>query len=71
MGVGKCKCGSSGRGTTTAMTMTTMYTSVQPGAIGLEGSTSLPEFTRTVHVARVVGVDPMKDVAVLKVENIV
>jgi hypothetical protein len=48
-----------------------MYTSVRPGAIGSEGPTVLPEFTRTVHVARVVGVDPKKDVAVLKVDNIV
>jgi hypothetical protein len=57
-------------GTTTTTTTTTMYTSVRPGAIGSEGSTVLPEFTRTVHVARVVGVDPTKDVAVLKVDDV-
>jgi hypothetical protein len=72
LGVEKCKCGGSGRGTTTATTtMTTTYTSVQLGANGSEGSMVLPEFTRTVHVARVMGVDPTKDVAVLKVDNIV
>ncbi|KAL3808674.1 hypothetical protein ACHAXA_009227 [Cyclostephanos tholiformis] len=55
-------------GTTTT---TTTYTSVRPGAIGSDGSTVLPEFTRTVHVAKVVGVDPTKDIAVLKVDDVV
>jgi hypothetical protein len=57
--------------TTATTTITTTYTSVRPGAIGSEGSTVLPEFTRTVHVARVMVIDPTKDVAVLKVDNIV
>ncbi len=59
--------------TTTAVGVgaTTTYTSVRPGAIGSDGSTVLPEYTRTVHVAKVVGVDPTKDIAVLKVDDVV
>ncbi|KAL9186280.1 hypothetical protein ACHAXT_005518 [Thalassiosira profunda] len=46
------------------------YTSVRPGALG-EGSTSvLKDFTRTVYKAKVVGVDPTKDIAVLKVDDV-
>ena len=50
---------------------TTYNTSARPGAIGSNGSTVLPEYTRTVHVAKVVGVDPTKDIAVLKVDDVV
>ena len=45
------------------------YTSVRPGALGSDGSTVLKDFTRTVYKAKVVGVDPTKDIAVLKVEK--
>jgi S1-C subfamily serine protease len=46
------------------------YTSVRPGALGSVGSnTTFKDFTRTVYKARVVGVDPTKDVAVLKVDT--
>mmetsp|Transcript_35717 Transcript_35717/g.73021 ORF Transcript_35717/g.73021 Transcript_35717/m.73021 type:complete len:498 (-) Transcript_35717:66-1559(-) len=45
------------------------YTSVRPGALGSNGSTTFKDFTRTVYKARVVGVDPTKDIAVLKVDN--
>ena len=36
-----------------------------------KGSTVLPDYTRTVYKAKVIGVDPMKDIAVLKVDNVV
>lgn len=45
------------------------YTSVRPGALGANGSTTFKDFTRTVYKAKVVGVDPTKDIAVLKVDN--
>ncbi len=51
------------------MTMTT-HTSVQPGAIGLEGSAVLLEFTRMVHVARIMGGNPTKDVAMPKMDYV-
>ncbi len=46
------------------------YTSVRPGALGSDGSTVLKDFTRTVYKAKVVGVDPTKDIAVLKVNDV-
>jgi hypothetical protein len=45
------------------------YTSVRPGALGLDGSTVLPNYTRIVYKAKVIGVDPTKDIAVLKVDD--
>lgn len=45
------------------------YTSVRPGALGANGSTTFKDFTRTVYKAKVVGVDPTKDIAVLKVDT--
>ncbi len=45
------------------------YTSVRPGALGANGSTTFRDFTRTVYKAKVVGVDPTKDIAVLKVDT--
>jgi len=48
-----------------------MDSSVRPGALGIEGSTVLPNYIRTVYKARVIGVDPTKDIAVLKVDDIV
>jgi len=45
------------------------YTSVRPGALGSNGSTTFKDFTRTVYKAKVVGVDPTKDIAVLKVDT--
>ena len=45
------------------------YTSVRPGALGINGSTVLPNYTRVVYKAKVIGVDPTKDIAVLKVED--
>lgn len=45
------------------------YTSVRPGALG-EGSTVLKDFTRKTYKAKVVGVDPTKDIAVLKVDDV-
>ncbi|KAL3783822.1 hypothetical protein HJC23_005315 [Cyclotella cryptica] len=44
------------------------FTSVRPGALGSVGSTALNGFTRNVYKARVIGVDPTKDIAVLKVD---
>lgn len=44
------------------------FTSVRPGALGSDGSTVLKDFTRSVYKAKVVGVDPTKDIAVLKVD---
>jgi len=46
------------------------YTSVRPGALGSDGSTVLKDFTRSVYKAKVVGVDPTKDIAVLKVDDV-
>ncbi|KAL7528989.1 hypothetical protein ACHAWF_002792 [Thalassiosira exigua] len=46
------------------------FTSVRPGALGSDGSTFLNDFTRTVYKAKVVGVDPTKDIAVLKVDDV-
>ena len=48
-----------------------MDSSVRPGALGIEVSTVLPNYIRTVYKARVIGVDPTKDIAVLKVDDIV
>lgn len=48
-----------------------MDSSVRPGALGIKGSTVLPNYIRTVYKARVIGVDPTKDIAVLKVDDIV
>jgi hypothetical protein len=45
------------------------YTSVRPGALGIDGSTVLPNYTRIVYKAKVIGVDPTKDIAVLKVDD--
>jgi S1-C subfamily serine protease len=46
------------------------YTSsARPGALGIDGSTVLKDFSRSVYKAKVVGVDPTKDIAVLKVEK--
>ena len=44
------------------------FTSVRPGALGSDGSTVLKDFTRSVYKAKVIGVDPTKDIAVLKVD---
>ncbi|KAL3771877.1 hypothetical protein ACHAWO_008663 [Cyclotella atomus] len=44
------------------------FTSVRPGALGSGGSSALNGFTRNVYKARVIGVDPTKDIAVLKVD---
>jgi len=46
------------------------YTSVRPGALGSNGATVLKDFTRTVYKAKVIGVDPTKDIAVLKVDDV-
>ena len=56
-------------GNKSSATVQPAYTSVRPGALGSNGSTTFKDFTRTVYKAKVVGVDPTKDVAVLKVEN--
>ena len=36
------------------------FTSVRPGALGSDGSTTLNGFTRSVYKAKVIGVDPTK-----------
>ena len=46
------------------------YTSARPGALGAKGSPQLKDFTRNVYNAKVVGIDPTKDIAVLKVEDV-
>ena len=49
------------------------FTSARPGALGgtdAGGSTMFKDFTRSVYKARVIGVDPAKDVAVLKVDDV-
>jgi len=58
--------GSGGNGNS----VTPSYTSVRPGALGSSGSTVLKDFTRSVYKAKVVGVDPTKDIAVLKVDDV-
>jgi len=56
-------------GIKSSSTIEPAYTSVRPGALGSNGSTTFKDFTRTVYKAKVVGVDPTKDIAVLKVDN--
>ncbi|KAL7537074.1 hypothetical protein ACHAXR_007566 [Thalassiosira sp. AJA248-18] len=51
-------------------TINPAYTSVRPGALGANGSTVLKDFTRSVYKAKVVGLDPTKDIAVLKVDDV-
>lgn len=50
--------------------ITPTYTSVRPGALGADGSTVLKDFKRVVYKAKVVGIDPTKDIAVLKVDDV-
>lgn len=56
-------------GIKSSSTIEPAYTSVRPGALGSNGSTTFKDFTRTVYKAKVVGVDPTKDIAVLKVDS--
>ena len=56
-----------GRSSTTIQPAYT--SSARPGALGIDGSTVLKDFSRSVYKAKVVGVDPTKDIAVLKVER--
>jgi len=57
-------------GTSSASTIKPQYSSVKPGAIGSDGSSVLTNYKRTVYKAKVVGIDPTKDIAVLKVDNV-
>ena len=54
----------------TSNSITPAYTSARPGALGAKGSPQLKDFTRNVYNAKVVGIDPTKDIAVLKVEDV-
>lgn len=54
----------------TSNSITPAYTSARPGAIGAKGSPQLKDYTRNVYNAKVVGIDPTKDIAVLKVEDV-
>ena len=54
----------------TSNRITPAYTSARPGALGAKGSPQLKDFTRNVYNAKVVGIDPTKDIAVLKVEDV-
>jgi S1-C subfamily serine protease len=57
-------------GRSSSTTIQPAYTSTaRPGALGIDGSTVLKDFSRSVYKAKVVGVDPTKDIAVLKVEK--
>ena len=60
---------SGGGGASSSTIIQPAYTSVRPGALGINGSTVLPNYTRVVYKAKVIGVDPTKDIAVLKVED--
>mmetsp|Transcript_4997 Transcript_4997/g.9923 ORF Transcript_4997/g.9923 Transcript_4997/m.9923 type:complete len:534 (+) Transcript_4997:105-1706(+) len=45
------------------------FTSARPGALGISGTSSaVTGFTREIFKAKVVGVDPTKDIAVLKID---
>jgi S1-C subfamily serine protease len=61
--------GGGGGGASSSTIIQPAYTSVRPGALGINGSTVLPNYTRVVYKAKVIGVDPTKDIAVLKVED--
>ena len=59
---------SSSASSSSAAAATHYASSARPGAAGSGGSSALPDYARTIHRARVVGVDPTKDIAVLKVD---
>ena len=59
-------------GSSSSSSIKPAYTSVRPGALGTDnnGSSVLKNYSRSVYKAKVVGVDPTKDIAVLKVDDV-
>lgn len=68
IGGGGATASTSSGASSTTTAMVNPFTSVRPGALGSKGSSVLKDYTRSVYKARVIGVDPTKDIAVLKID---